>query len=147
LTPLRREVLSSKIVIFCRKESAMKNFTYAVLAALLLSSMMAGCNTWPFKKKQPIEPPIVNLPPVNVTPDPIRPDPIDTVGLGDPIPVDTTPPVGGDSTYTIKKKDTLWSIAVKHLGNGQRYREILAANPGLDAKKLAVGKTIALPPR
>ncbi|MBC8372158.1 MAG: LysM peptidoglycan-binding domain-containing protein, partial [Planctomycetes bacterium] len=51
------------------------------------------------------------------------------------------------TTYTIKKKDTLWSIAAAHLGDGQRYREILAANPGLDAKKLAVGQTIKLPPK
>ena len=127
----------------------MKKIKYAALTALLLSSMTAGCNSWnPFKKKAPIEPPIVNVAPINntLTPDPIRPDPVPQ-----PLVVVTNdPPVAptvADGTYTIKKKDTLWSIAARHLGNGQRYRDILAANPGLNAKKLPVGKVITLPPK
>ena len=128
----------------------MKNLKYAALTALLLSSMTAGCNNWnPFKKKQaPIEPPIAQVAPINdtITPDPIRPDPVPQ-----PLVVVTeappTAPLAADGTYTIKKKDTLWSIASRRLGNGQRYRDILAANPGLDAKKLPVGKVITLPPK
>jgi nucleoid-associated protein YgaU len=129
----------------------MKNLKYAALTALLLSSMTAGCNNWnPFKKKQaPIEPPIAQVAPINdtFTPDPIRPDPVPQplVVVTDDPPA-TSLPVA-DGTYTIKKKDTLWSIAARHLGNGQRYRDILAANPGLNAKKLPVGKVITLPPK
>ena len=49
------------------------------------------------------------------------------------------------ASYVIKKNDTLWSIAKQVYGNGQRWQDILAANPGLDPKKLRVGQTIALP--
>ena len=130
----------------------MKNFKYAALTALLLSSMMVGCNSWnPFKKKEVVpEPPIVNVAPMDNTAlgvDPVRPD---TTAAQPPVVLVEDPPVvpaTGDTTYTIKKKDTLWSIAARHLGDGQRYRDIIAANPGLDAKKLAVGKVIKLPPK
>ena len=130
----------------------MKNLKYAALAALLLSSMTAGCNSsWnPFRKKEVApEPPIVNVATMDNTGlgDPIRPDTVvqpPVVVPSDPI---TVAPPADESTYTIQKKDTLWSIAVRYLGDGQRYRDILAANPGLDAKKLPIGKTINLPPK
>lgn len=32
------------------------------------------------------------------------------------------------TTYTVKKGDTLWSIAKKFLGDGNRYKEIQKAN-------------------
>ena len=53
----------------------------------------------------------------------------------------------GWTTYTIQNRDTLWSITVRCLGEGRRFREILAANPGLDARSLTVGQTINIPPR
>lgn len=59
-------------------------------------------------------------------------------------PKDTPPAL---RTYTVRKKDTLWSIAKRHLGDGQRWREIVAANPGLDHRKLMPGQTIKLPER
>ena len=139
----------------------MKNFKYVTLASLLLASLTAGCNhPWnPFRKKEPAQPPLANVAPMDNTAatDAPRPDGVVTVveapagtntatagGTADTTPV--AAPSGGTS-YTIKKKDTLWSIAVKHLGDGQRYREIIAANPGLDPKKLAVGQTIKIPPK
>ena len=48
-------------------------------------------------------------------------------------------------TYTVREKDTLWSIAKRHLGDGQRWRDILAVNPGLEPRKLMSGQTIKLP--
>jgi len=132
----------------------MKNFKYVTLAAMLLSFAVAGCNSsWnPFRKK-PVaaDPPLAAVTTIDNTGaggDTIRPDTVvdpPVVVKDDPVPVVPAPSAG--STYTIKKKDTLWSIAVTHLGNGQRYREIIAANPGLDPKKLAVGQTIKLPPK
>lgn len=49
--------------------------------------------------------------------------------------------------YTIRKGDTLYSIAEQKLGGKSHVKELLAANPGLDARKLVVGRTITLPSR
>ncbi len=50
-------------------------------------------------------------------------------------------------TYRIRQGDTLWSLAVRFYGDGQRYRDILGANratlPNLEA--ISVGTTIILP--
>lgn len=56
-----------------------------------------------------------------------------------------TPLVPGGKTYTIQKGDTLFSIAKKTMGDGKRWVDIKAANPGLNEKTLAVGKTINIP--
>jgi len=146
----------------------MKNVKYAALVALLLSSVTAGCsnNSWnPFRKKTPPPAPVVDVATMDNTSlgaDEVRPTTIDTTPVAvthDPIVTHTaggettaisTPdpiPAGGGTTYTVKKKDTLWSIASRLLGNGQRWRDIVAANPGLDPKKMAVGQTIQIPPK
>lgn len=43
--------------------------------------------------------------------------------------------------YTVVGGDSLWKIAQEHLGNGSRYPEIIAANPG----KLKDEKTVIHP--
>ncbi|MEQ9248749.1 MAG: tetratricopeptide repeat protein, partial [Nitratireductor sp.] len=55
----------------------------------------------------------------------------------------------GDAMYTIKPGETLWSIAVEQLGDGERFREILAINPGLrrNPDLLRAGQEIRLPPQ
>lgn len=60
-----------------------------------------------------------------------------------PPPVEAAPATGG--TYTVQKGDTLWSIAVRHYGNGQKWRDIMAANGMSDPKQLKVGQTLTLP--
>ena len=45
----------------------------------------------------------------------------------------------------MQKGDTLWSIAQRFLGDGQRWREIVELNPGLEPSKLKVGQVIILP--
>jgi len=47
--------------------------------------------------------------------------------------------------YVIASGDTLSQIAQEQLGGASRWKEILAANPGLDAKRLVVGREIRLP--
>ncbi len=56
-------------------------------------------------------------------------------------------PAPKSKTYTIKKGDSLWTIAQRTLGNGSRYKEIVAANKNiLDGnKKLSPGTTIIIP--
>ncbi len=65
--------------------------------------------------------------------------------------VKTTPPppvkVKKPIVHTVTKKDTLWSLARKHLGNPKRWSEIVAANPGLDPHKLKIGQKIKIPPK
>lgn len=50
-------------------------------------------------------------------------------------------------TYTIKKGDSLYSIALKKLYNAQRWKEIWELNKSsiLNPRKLKVGQTIRLP--
>jgi nucleoid-associated protein YgaU len=54
-------------------------------------------------------------------------------------------PAGDLGGYTVRKGDTLWSIAKQQYGDGQRWKDILDANPGLIPEKLPVGKQIVLP--
>jgi hypothetical protein len=57
----------------------------------------------------------------------------------------TTPAPGTSGTYTVRKGDTLWSIAEHALGAGARYREIAALNGLKDADSLTPGQTLKLP--
>ncbi len=45
----------------------------------------------------------------------------------------------------MRKGDVLGTIALSQLGSSKRWPEILDLNPGLDPKKLWVGKKILLP--
>lgn len=50
----------------------------------------------------------------------------------------------GYTTYTVAKGDTLWDIAQKRLGNGNRYKEIMTLN-GLSSTVIRVGQKLKLP--
>ncbi len=60
--------------------------------------------------------------------------------------VETAPvelsPVQSTTSYTVQKNDMITSIAYKY---GVRWQDVMAVNPGLDAKKLRVGQVIQLP--
>ena len=47
--------------------------------------------------------------------------------------------------YTIKKGDSLWSIAKSHYGDGNKWKLIASANPKLDPNKVQAGQTITIP--
>ena len=51
----------------------------------------------------------------------------------------------GGTKSTIKKGESLWSIAQSHYGNGNKWKSIAAANPKLDPNKIQAGQTIVLP--
>ncbi|MEM9418044.1 MAG: LysM peptidoglycan-binding domain-containing protein [Planctomycetota bacterium] len=48
-------------------------------------------------------------------------------------------------TYTIQDKDTYWKIAKSVYGDPMRMKDIEAANPDIDPKKLKIGDEIVLP--
>lgn len=51
------------------------------------------------------------------------------------------------SSYTVKSGDSLWAIAKQTLGDGSRWPEIYAANPGIgpDPNLIQAGAEIAIP--
>lgn len=127
----------------------MKMIKCLTIAAVLLSGslFLTGC-----KKKKPKTTgptaikPVTSLRPARPAPAPVTRPVVRVTDKRGPDrrigrPVEPPKPM----SYTIKKGDTLWSIAKKYLGDGQRWRDIVAANPGLVPAKLRVGQKITLP--
>jgi proteasome lid subunit RPN8/RPN11 len=59
-------------------------------------------------------------------------------------------PAPGDAVsvtieHVLAPDETLWEVAVKYLGSGDRYTEIVDANPGIDPENLQPGETIVVP--
>jgi 5'-nucleotidase len=51
----------------------------------------------------------------------------------------------GGTRYTIKKGESLWTIAQAHYGDGNKWKRIAAANPKLNPDRVQAGQTIVLP--
>jgi 5'-nucleotidase len=47
--------------------------------------------------------------------------------------------------YTVKKGESLWTIAQSHYGNGNKWKLIANANPSINPNKIQAGQTIVLP--
>jgi len=63
-----------------------------------------------------------------------------------PAPGLTAPPAAPTPrTHTVCKNDTLWSLAVRYLGDGQRWREIAALNPDVKPKAIPIGTKLLIP--
>ncbi len=56
-----------------------------------------------------------------------------------------SPAITTKKSYTIKKGDTLFSIAKTSYGTGKDWQKIASANPGLNPSKLKVGQQIVIP--
>ena len=68
------------------------------------------------------------------------------IGKDAPAPPKPAPaPAPGEHTHVIVKGDTLWSLAVRYLGNGQKWPEIQKLNGGIDPLKLPIGKILKIP--
>lgn len=48
-------------------------------------------------------------------------------------------------THIVQKNETMWSLAVRYLGDGQRWRDIAAANPGVKYDAMPVGTKLVIP--
>jgi len=99
---------------------------------------------------EPLSPaPVAYQPaPQPYTPSPVAAQPVTydstPVATAAPMAASATPAVSG-GTYTVKKGDTLYSIAKSRYGSGKEYTKIIAANPGLSPQSLKAGQTITIP--
>jgi nucleoid-associated protein YgaU len=94
----------------------------------------------------PPPPPVAGYPPAPATlppaPSPAVP-PLEYVTPDSPVAAVPATPHG--TRYQLQRGDTLWSIAVRHYGDGQRWVDIAKLNGISDPSKLAVGTIITLP--
>lgn len=58
---------------------------------------------------------------------------------------DTASTSSGTKEYTVKEKDTMWTIAQSQLGNGADYQKILDANGLKEGDTLVPGTVIKIP--
>jgi nucleoid-associated protein YgaU len=76
---------------------------------------------------------------------------VDPPGIGTPVtaptaaPEMTRTPAAGTTSYVVQKGDTLAGISRKTLGDSNRWKEIVAVNPGKDPRRLKIGDTLAIP--
>lgn len=126
----------------------------AWIALSLTAVALVGCKSAETEPVSQVPPPAYaaepeSLPPVSINQgspsigDPNFNQPNTGPGAYQPEPLPPAQPAS--RTYTIRKGDTLWSIAQREYGDGQKWRDISAANQSVDPKKLAVGQQITLP--
>jgi nucleoid-associated protein YgaU len=69
-----------------------------------------------------------------------------TLGESEPIAVAPEPPMPATpDSYTIRRGDTLWSVARQVYGDGNRWRDIADANGISNPKKLRIGQKLMIP--
>ncbi len=79
---------------------------------------------------------------VEVAPQPV----VDTTSVAPIQPVaPPPPPPAAPKVHVVARGDTIWSIALRYYGDGQRWRDIAAANGNIDPKKLAIGQRLIVP--
>lgn len=67
-----------------------------------------------------------------------------TVGQKIKIPASGTSTAATTTKHTVVRGDTLWALAVKYLGNGSRYKEIMTAS-GITSTILTAGQVLTIP--
>ena len=123
-----------------------------LVAAALMGIFIVGCQN---KKDQTANADVLDVSaPANTAPSAYTP-PAQTPIAAQPVTYDTMPSMsGGNATanvgttggpYTVKKGDTLYSIARSRYGDGKQWQKIASANPGLRPETLKVGQTITVP--
>jgi 5'-nucleotidase / UDP-sugar diphosphatase len=128
-------------------------------AAVLSAAAVVGCNRNKTSAARSSALDITPPPtPVYTQPQPVMAQPGNPTPLAQPVVYDTQPspqyaaqtsatPTFADAgnRYTVKKGDTLFSIAKSRYGNGNQWQRIASANPGLTPQGLKAGQTITIP--
>ena len=69
-----------------------------------------------------------------------------SAGAVTPVPPPPAPPVSDSGReYVVKSGDTLEAIARSQMGDGQKWKSIVAANPGINPTNLKIGQKIRIP--
>lgn len=111
-----------------------------LLVALLAAATLPGCVVQP-RPTRAVEP----IPPRPLSVVTLPPAPGDASGFAGPEALPPAPLPGAGGTYSVVRGDTLLSLARRFYGNPSAWREIAAANPGVDPNRLLVGQTLVLP--
>ena len=115
---------------------------------LVIGLLTVGCGSDSTATTAPGRAGVLDVP---ATPAPIPPAaPVAAAPLADSQPVmysaaPSTPAPISNKTYTVKKGDTLFSIAKSSYGTGRDWQKIAAANPGIEPSKLKVGQQLVIP--
>lgn len=124
--------------------------TWLIVCALLAAGFVVGC-----EDKAKVDPAMTEPPPAAPAAQPLPPaPPVDTTSKPPippapptlpPAPPTVDKPAAAAGSYVVQPRDTLWSIAKQKLGDGKRWKDIVAANPGLTPENLKAGQSIKLP--
>ena len=69
-----------------------------------------------------------------------------SAGAVTPVPPPPAPPASDSGReYVVKSGDTLEAIARSQMGDGQKWKSIVAANPGINPTNLKIGQKIRIP--
>ena len=123
-----------------------------LVVAVSVATMMWTVGCGPKKEDLPqVEPaPAMEKGPASVEPAPIEQAPVarpkPTPGMVEAAPL---PAPGGSQTYTVKKGDTLYSLAKRYYGDGKLWPRIFDANRDKlkDASVVPVGTVLVIPPK
>ena len=125
----------------------MKQALYTIALAAVTGVSLVGCNN----KKTSSIPASESVADVTPAPAPIPAYQPAAQPVNQPVVYDSVQPVAtaggaiGGGSYTVKRGDTLYSIARSRYGDGKQWSRITAANPGLRPESLKVGQTITIP--
>jgi 5'-nucleotidase len=125
-----------------------KRTIVTVVAVSMMSVLIVGCQN----KKTTADAGVLDVTaPANAnnTPSAYAPPPPVAPLAAQPVTYDTMPNnaagYANGGSYTVKKGDTLYSIARTRYGDGKQWQKIASANPGLRPETLKVGQTITVP--
>lgn len=118
-----------------------------VTGLLTLSCMLtSGCASSDSQAALPEVPPNQQIEPQSSVDQSLAvDDTLSTEGAPPAMAIGVADPPAANRYHVIQRGDTLWSIARRTYGSGQKYRDIAEANPGILARRLYVGQRLVLP--